>query len=133
MAGLDQPGMSPILHVCAAGNENSEQRRASRVPCQLRPGQHRLGRRHGLATITTRTSATTARRRWTWRHPGALAILTTVPNNRYDLIFGGTSAAAPQVTAAAALVWSAFPGLTAAQVKQRILSGVDPIGHIGNN
>src|SRR5262249_39220137 len=24
MAGLDQPGMSPILHVCAAGNQNED-------------------------------------------------------------------------------------------------------------
>jgi hypothetical protein len=48
-------------------------------------------------------------------------------------LFGGTSASTPFVTGAASLVWSAFPNLTAAQVKQRILDNVDPIGQIGNN
>ena len=37
------------------------------------------------------------------------------------------------MTGAAALVASAFPNLTAAQIKQRILNGVDPIGQIGDN
>ena len=49
-------------------------------------------------------------------------------------MFNGTSAAAPQVTGAAALVASGVPGPhRAPQIKQRILNGVDPIGHIGNN
>lgn len=45
----------------------------------------------------------------------------------------GTSMAAPHVAGAAALVWSAFPNLTAGEVKARILNGVDPIGSIGAN
>jgi subtilisin family serine protease len=39
----------------------------------------------------------------------------------------GTSFAAPYVTAAAALVWSRYPGLTAAQVRQRLYATADRV------
>ena len=39
----------------------------------------------------------------------------------------GTSFATPHVTGVAALLWSAEPGLSVAQVKARILSSVDPL------
>ena len=51
--------------------------------------------------------------------PGA-KIYSTTPENEYDTK-GGTSMAAPAVAGAAALVWSQYPKLTAAQVKQIIL------------
>src|SRR5262249_35064739 len=47
--------------------------------------------------------------------------------------FNGTSMATPAVAGAAALVWSAFPNLTAAEVKARLLNSVDYIGDIGAN
>jgi hypothetical protein len=59
-------------------------------------------------------------------------IYSTVPGGGYAL-FSGTSMATPHVAGAAALIWSAFPSLTAAQVKARLLNGVDPIAHIGAN
>ncbi|GAB3192464.1 S8 family peptidase [Nesterenkonia suensis] len=40
----------------------------------------------------------------------------------------GTSGAAPIVAGAAALVWSAHPDLSAAEVKHRLLSTADPVG-----
>ncbi|OIQ23453.1 S8 family peptidase [Lacinutrix sp. MedPE-SW] len=51
--------------------------------------------------------------------PGA-KIYSTTPENEYDTK-GGTSMAAPAVAGVAALVWSQYPKLTAAQVKQIIL------------
>jgi subtilisin family serine protease len=59
-------------------------------------------------------------------------VWSTVPGGGYAS-FEGTSMAAPHVAGAAALVWSAFPELTAGEVKARLLNGVDPIGHIGPN
>lgn len=41
--------------------------------------------------------------------------------------FGGTSAAAPYVAGAAALVHDTFPGASALEVKQALLDGTDPI------
>jgi subtilisin family serine protease len=52
-------------------------------------------------------------------------IRSTVPNNQYTA-HDGTSMATPQVVGAAALVWSADASLTYAQVRDRLLSKVDP-------
>ena len=51
--------------------------------------------------------------------PGA-AIYSTTPENEYKTM-GGTSMASPAVAGVAALVWSQYPKLTAAQVKQVIM------------
>src|SRR5262245_27083103 len=126
MAGVDQPGMSPILHVCAAGNSNSNN--------DLNPGfpaSYDLGNIISVAATDwndhyadfSNYGATSVDLAAPGQGiPGTGTILTTAPNDRYDFGFGGTSAAAPQVTGAAALVASAFPNLTAAQIKERILS-----------
>lgn len=68
--------------------------------------------------------------------PG-VRVMSSVPENAYEdriMIFGfpladwsGTSMAAPHVAAAAALVWSQYPDLTAADVKARLLNTVTPI------
>src|SRR5262245_97487 len=60
--------------------------------------------------------------------PG-VSIYSTTPNNSYGFK-DGTSMATPHVTGAAALVWSAFPNLTAQEVKQRLLDNTDPIGNL---
>jgi subtilisin family serine protease len=57
--------------------------------------------------------------------PG-VSVLSTYLYNDYA-VESGTSMAAPHVSGLAALVWSSNPGLTAAQVKGRILDGVDRI------
>gem|GEM_PF-2721931 len=48
-------------------------------------------------------------------------IRSSIPGNYYDS-FSGTSMATPNVTGAVALLWSAEPSLTPAQLKSRILS-----------
>src|SRR5262249_55989577 len=124
MSGQDQPGMSPILHVCAAGNDDRDADIEPKFPAAL-PLDNIISvaasdqnARYADFSDFGATSVDLAA-------PGAFAIETTAPGGRYEFNFGGTSSAAPQVTGAAALVWSAFPKLTAAQVKQRILAGVD--------
>lgn len=59
-------------------------------------------------------------------------VWTTGIGNTYTWA-DGTSFAAPHVAGAAALIFSAFPHLTALEVKARLLGSVDPIGHIGGN
>lgn len=55
--------------------------------------------------------------------PG-VSIYSTIPGNRIDDM-DGTSMAAPMVSGAAALLWSAVPAATAQQIKQAIYSSVD--------
>jgi subtilisin family serine protease len=55
--------------------------------------------------------------------PG-VGIYSTVPGNQVE-VMSGTSMAAPMVSGAAALLWSAIPSATAAQIKQAIISSVD--------
>lgn len=54
------------------------------------------------------------------------AILSTVPGNG-TAYMDGTSMAAPMVSGAAALLWSAKPQASAAQIKKALLSSVDVI------
>jgi hypothetical protein len=131
MAGLDQPGMSPILHVCAVGNANADDDVNPVFPAC-----------YDLANIVTVAATDWNDHYADFSSYGAssvdlaapgVTIITTAANGGYAYNFDGTSAAAPQVTGAAALIASAFPGLSAAQIKQRIMNGVDPIGQIGNN
>ncbi|NBD16586.1 MAG: S8 family serine peptidase [Cyanobacteria bacterium] len=53
-------------------------------------------------------------------------ILSTVPGNNYA-VFDGTSMAAPHVSGVAGLLLSEFPGLSAQEVKERILETTDLI------
>jgi len=59
-------------------------------------------------------------------------VWSTMPGGAYGYN-SGTSMSTPHVAGAAALVWSAHPELTAAEVKARLLNGADPIGQIGAN
>ena len=131
MANLDQPGMAPILHVLGAGNQNENNDVRPKYPAN-----------YDLDNIISVAATVQNDHYGSFSNYGATSvdlaaagdlIHTTYLHDGYCFECWGTSMAAPQVTGAAALVWSAFPGLTAAQVKERILAGVDPIGHLGNN
>jgi subtilisin family serine protease len=53
-------------------------------------------------------------------------VLSTMPGGKYKEL-SGTSMACPHVSGAAALIWSAFPELSGALVKARLLANVTPI------
>ncbi len=57
--------------------------------------------------------------------PG-VSILSTYPGNYYQS-FSGTSAAAPHVTGAAALLWSANPSLSYSDIRRLLLETTDPL------
>ncbi|MBN2800177.1 MAG: S8 family serine peptidase [Deltaproteobacteria bacterium] len=69
---------------------------------------------------------------WGWETVDLAApgewVLTTRDGGGYGA-FDGTSASAPLVSAAAALVWSVSPELSALEVKAALLESVDPAGH----
>ena len=54
--------------------------------------------------------------------PGDVILSTFATTKTYYRFSGGTSMAAPHVSGVAALIWSYYKDLTAAQVKQRIIS-----------
>jgi subtilisin family serine protease len=58
-------------------------------------------------------------------------ILSTVPGGKYRS-FKGTSMATPHVVGVAALVWGHEPGLTAAEVRDRIISTARPLSSLKN-
>ncbi|MFN0130656.1 MAG: S8 family serine peptidase [Verrucomicrobiales bacterium] len=60
--------------------------------------------------------------------PG-VSILSTLPGNQYGNM-NGTSMAAPHVSGVAALVYSLHPGLSAAEVKYRILTSTDSVSSL---
>ena len=57
-------------------------------------------------------------------------ILSLSVNNDYGMV-SGTSFSAPMVSAAAALLWSHFPASTPADIKARLFSGCQDLGHSG--
>ncbi|MGB5899895.1 MAG: SdrD B-like domain-containing protein [Geitlerinemataceae cyanobacterium] len=57
--------------------------------------------------------------------PG-VSVYSTLPGNNYGFL-SGTSMATPHVAGVTALLWSQYPNLTAAEVKEVILGTVDPI------
>jgi alpha-tubulin suppressor-like RCC1 family protein/subtilisin family serine protease/N-acetylneuraminic acid mutarotase len=62
-----------------------------------------------------------------------LSLVNPEVNGGFELkSFTGTSMAAPFVAAVAALVWSSTPGLSASQVRDRLLTTADPVDGIGN-
>jgi len=131
MAGLDQPGMAPILHATAAGNSNNNNDASLRYPSSYDLDNIiavAATDRNDLYASFSSYGATTV----DVAAPGVSILSTYIPGNGYGSM-SGTSMATPHVVGAAGLVWAQYPGLSAAQVKQRILSGADYIGDKGSN
>lgn len=60
--------------------------------------------------------------------PG-VAILSTIPGNKYDS-FQGTSMACPHVSGVCALIWSNNPDWTNTDVKEKLLQSVDKVSYL---
>lgn len=67
---------------------------------------------------------------WCLAAPGLVAI-PAVKGTQFQGLASGTSLAAPAVTGAAALVWQAFPWMSAANVQQTILTTASDLGAPG--
>ena len=131
MAGLDQPGMSSILHITAAGNSNSNTDSSPHYPSSYNLDNiisvaatdhndlYASFSNYGASSVDLAA-------------PGVNILSTSIPGNNYEF-FSGTSMATPHVAGAAAIIWSFSPNLTASQVKQQILSGIDNIAGFGSN
>ena len=123
MAGPDQP-----LHICAAGNSGTDQPQfpagydldniisvAATDHNDLYADFSNYGNTVDLAAPGVDIYSTVPKGSCTLCDPSGYALLS------------GTSMATPHVTGAAALIASKYPSLTRAQIKQRIVSGVDPL------
>ncbi len=132
LAGLDSPGMAPILHVAAAGNANNNN---ELIP--FFPASYDLS--NVLAVAATDHNDLYA----VFSNFGSVSvdiaapgvnILSTVPTGtcQHCVLTGykalnGTSMASPHVAGTASLVWGNEPTLTADEIKQRLLSSVDSL------
>jgi len=113
-----------ILFIAAAGNAGTNNDNVPFYPCNL-PTPLMI-----CVASTTKTDARSGFSNFghTTVHLGAPGseILSTIPVNAYDY-FNGTSMATPHVAGVAALIAAQFPGISAADIKCRILQNVDPI------
>jgi subtilisin family serine protease len=116
-----------ILIVIAAGNEGADN---DRLPSY--PAGYDLPNILAVAA-TDRTDGLASASNYGPQNVHVAApgdsILSTYLNNTYESL-SGTSMAAPHVSGLAALVWGSNPGLSAAQVKGRILDGVDRLADL---
>lgn len=129
MAGDDQP-----LHVCAAGNGNSG--------APHYPAAFELDNIVSVASTDHSDMYSEFSNYGDWvdlAAPGS-DILSTVPTGNCAIcdpsgyaVISGTSMATPHVTGAAELIAAKYPNLTPVQIKQRLLTGVDPLSDTSKN
>jgi len=115
------------LFVAAAGNENSDNDSTPHYPSS-----------YPLDNIIAVAATGEDDALWFWEPDGpgsnwgansvdlaapGEGILSTVPGDSYD-VYTGTSMATPHVSGTGALVWAQYPGLSALQVKDRLLGTV---------
>ena len=62
-----------------------------------------------------------------------VSVQALIPGSNTYIVESGTSMATPYVSGLAALIWSTNPGLTAAQVKGRVLDGVDRVSSLSGS
>lgn len=123
MTGPDQP-----LHICAAGNGNSD--------APHYPAAFEIDNIISVAATDHNDLYADFSNFGPWvdlAAPGA-EIYSTVPTGSCPICdpsgygtIGGTSMATPHVTGAVALIAAKYPDLSLAQIKQRIITGVDPL------
>mgnify|MGYP005848726795 CR=1 FL=1 len=123
MAGPNQP-----LHICAAGNSNTD------TPHY--PAAFDLPNLIAVAATDHNDQYANFSNYGPWVHlaaPGA-SIYSTMPKGSCPLcdpsgygLASGTSMATPHVAGAAALIKAKYPNLTLAQIRQRLMTGLDPL------
>lgn len=119
-------GAAGIVFVCSAGNSTANNDESPEFPSGF---STELNNVISVASITAQDDLSSfssyGHRSVSVAAPGS-SILSTLPNNSYGTI-SGTSMASPHVAGIAALVLSNEPSLSAAQVKNRIISTAEPI------
>ena len=123
---------SPLLHICAAGNEGNDNDVSRYYPADRPvgyPGSHELpnvisvaasGKNDRLASFSNYGAQTVD-----LAAPG-VSILSTVPGGKYETK-SGTSMATPHVAGVAGLIATLYPEATVDQIKTRLLANVDQI------
>jgi serine protease len=119
-------GKAGIVFVCAAGNEGEDVDEGGHFPAGY------AGELSSCISVAAIDASDSLAEFSNYGHssvsvaaPG-YQILSTVPDGGYATI-SGTSMASPHVAGIAALLLSKEPGLTPAEVKQRIISTAEPI------
>lgn len=116
-----------ILFVAAAGNEGNNNDSSPAYPAS-----------YEIDNVISVAATDNKDQKASWSNYGVrkvhlaapgVNIYSTVPGNRYDT-FSGTSMACPHVSGAAALLWSLNKDMSFADVKQRLISTVDPVRSI---
>jgi subtilisin family serine protease len=111
-----------VLVVAAMGNENTE---SPSYPAAI-PGVMAIG---ATTNRDIRSPFSNYGKHISVSAPGS-DILSTMPGGRYEAL-SGTSMATPHVSGLAALVKSAFPDLSAAELRTRIERSADDLGDRG--
>ena len=116
---IEAAGQKGLLAVVAAGNDGQDNNKASAFPANFRTSNMIVvaasGRNGNLASFSNYGLG-----KVDIAAPG-VSILSTIPGNQYAS-WAGTSMATPQVVGVAALVLSAKPSLSVAELKQALLS-----------
>lgn len=117
-----------ILFVAAAGNDGTNNDTDPTYPAAFTYDNMitvaATDNKDGMAYFSNYGAKTT--------HLGApgVNVYSTVPGNKYDGSFSGTSMACPHVAGAAALVWSAHPKWDYKKVKDVLMKSVDPVASL---
>lgn len=121
---VDRAGAADILFVAAAGNDGTDNDVRPMLPASIKS-----------ANVLTVASSTNRDTKSFFSNTGLKTvhvaapgsnIYSTIPGGKYELL-SGTSMACPHVAGLAALILSERPDLTAVQVKEIIMTTVDPV------
>ncbi len=120
---LDELSQKDILFVTAAGNESLNIDREPMYPAAFSAGSQITV---GAMTADGATAGFSNYGRLVHLVAPGADILSTYPLPDLTAVEHGTSMAAPFVSGAAALLWSAFPQASAKQIKQALITSVQP-------